>query len=149
MAEEVTELEQELTLDAIFSFLAAKEIEMDEEGTKIFKKPSLIFEDVKGLISEIDFTSGMSKNARYTKSILKKEIERAKKCSLTRILLEGKEIKELPDEIGSLVTLKEISLRNNLLEKLPKTFSSLKYVEKIDLTANFFVSFPLIICETP
>ncbi len=58
------------------------------------------------------------------------------------LILDSCDIQTLPEQIGLLTNLKNISLSNNKISKLPNSFSKLKKLSNINLNFNEFYEFP-------
>ncbi len=65
--------------------------------------------------------------------------------SLTCLFLPRCDIEEIPELVGNLVNLKDLSLSCNRLNKLPLTFSSLRGLEKLNISLNKFEIFPSVV----
>jgi internalin A len=69
-------------------------------------------------------------------------IEKAKESGLTSLSLFGKQIKELPEEIGQLTNLDSLDLSYNQLTTLPETIGQLAKLTFLDLTFNSLTILP-------
>ena len=76
------------------------------------------------------------KQPTMTREELLAIIEQAAHEGATELDLSGKGITELPDEIGKLVNLRELSLRENKLMALPEAIGQLTQLQSIDLFEN-------------
>jgi Leucine-rich repeat (LRR) protein len=56
-------------------------------------------------------------------------------------------LEKLPENIGNLQNLEQITLYQNNLTRLPKSFSMLQSLEKLNLSWNNFESFPEQVSE--
>lgn len=52
---------------------------------------------------------------------------------------------KVPQEIGKLVRLRVLGLRNNGIDSLPREFSELKSLLRVSLSGNLFQSVPLML----
>ncbi|MEN9654852.1 MAG: hypothetical protein RL235_964 [Chlamydiota bacterium] len=62
--------------------------------------------------------------------------------SITRLLLSGLSLRQIPPEIGLLVNLQTLDLKNNQLTALPPEFGSLKGLQYLYLNNNQLTSLP-------
>jgi Leucine rich repeat len=69
-------------------------------------------------------------------------IESARKDGLTRMDLSGKNIKELPAEIGNLVKLTALNLKGNQLTEIPAEIGNLQKLSWLDLGGNQLTALP-------
>jgi hypothetical protein len=69
-------------------------------------------------------------------------IESARKDGLTRMDLSGKNIKELPAEIGNLANLTALNLKGNQLATLPPAIGNLEKLSWLDLGGNQLTDIP-------
>lgn len=60
--------------------------------------------------------------------------------------LSKQKLKELPNDFGPLINLKELYLDKNKLKALPRSLASCENLEVISISKNKFVDFPMIIC---
>lgn len=60
--------------------------------------------------------------------------------------LSKQKIKELPNDFGPLINLRELYLDKNKLKKLPRSIASCEQLRIISISKNKFVDFPMIIC---
>jgi Leucine-rich repeat (LRR) protein len=63
--------------------------------------------------------------------------------------LNKNRISKLPDSIGNLEKLEQLTLYQNQLSKLPDTFSKLKNLEKLNIGWNQFEIYPSFLSELP
>ncbi|MDE3087813.1 MAG: leucine-rich repeat domain-containing protein, partial [Chloroflexota bacterium] len=69
-------------------------------------------------------------------------IKRAAREHRTLLVLRGRGISELPNEIGDLVSLQALDLSHNQLTTLPKSISKLVSLHTLDLSNNQLTSLP-------
>jgi Leucine-rich repeat (LRR) protein len=60
--------------------------------------------------------------------------------------LSKQKIKELPNDFGPLINLRELYLDKNKLSSLPRSLASCEQLQIISISKNKFVDFPMIIC---
>lgn len=65
------------------------------------------------------------------------------------LTLKNNGLRELPEEISMLSTLKELSLLGNELSHLPHSFSELRNLKRLNLDDNHFEKFPEVVMKMP
>lgn len=78
-----------------------------------------------------------------------KLIEEAKEKKSKKLNIRHLELEEIPEEIGELTHLEEISLMYNNLEKLPSSFGNLVNLKRLHLSYNEFSEIPEVIYSLP
>lgn len=66
-----------------------------------------------------------------------------------RLDLSGKALEELSDDVGKLVNLEVLVLRNNSLSSLPTSLANCKSLREIVITRNSFKTIPPVIASLP
>jgi len=74
-------------------------------------------------------------------------IEKAAKDEVTRLDLSGKELTELPAEIGQLVNLQRLNLSGNQLTTLPPEIGQLVNLQYLNLSSNKLTTLPAEIAQ--
>jgi Leucine-rich repeat (LRR) protein len=77
-----------------------------------------------------------------TKEQLLAKIQYFKYKQSFSLSLEGLGLTELPPEIGQLITLRELVLRNNQLSNLPPEIGQLTILQRLDLYDNQLTNLP-------
>lgn len=114
---------------------------LDQDVDRFFPKHLESYHHLRSLLCYHE------KSARLSEWSLMKSV--FKKCKLLRVLnLEGiqGQIGKLPKEIGYLIHLRFLSLRNTKIDELPTSIGSLKCLQTLDLlTGNSTVQIPNVI----
>lgn len=80
---------------------------------------------------------------------IEEEIQKAIESGKNRFFLKNKGITELPESIGNLSEVEEMSLIGNKLTSLPSSFSKLTALRRLHLSSNDFESIPNEIFQLP
>ena len=64
---------------------------------------------------------------------------------ITRLVLSGKKIEELPEDFGLLVNILVLNLSNNKLSTLPESMKNLTKLSNLDIRRNRFESLPSVL----
>ncbi|KYQ96800.1 leucine-rich repeat-containing protein (LRR) [Tieghemostelium lacteum] len=66
---------------------------------------------------------------------------------LVTLILDFNKIKEIPESIGLLVNLKELSLASNQLTEIPDYLTKLQFLTTLQIGLNPLTSFPTVVCN--
>lgn len=94
----------------------------------------------------IDFVEEKTSNIRFRygmKHFIKEAIKHW--TSKKHLSLGGARIKKLPDNIGILKNLENLSIPYNELTELPNSFENLESLCKLNLCSNNFIKFPKVL----
>lgn len=110
------------------------------------KTEEIAFKEFKELINFIEWKSNNIRNKIYKKeprNFLEGIIKNW--TSRKHLNLGGTKIKKLPDNIGILKNLENLSLPYNELTELPNSFKNLESLFRLNLIDNNFIKFPKIL----
>jgi Leucine-rich repeat (LRR) protein len=88
-------------------------------------------------------------NNRFSASTKWEHLSKMEALKVLDLSYSLQNLSMLPEEIGSLESLKELNISGNKLKRLPKSLKKLTQLEKLHCELNDFESFPNVIVELP
>lgn len=65
------------------------------------------------------------------------------------LILNDRDVTELPEDIGSMTMLEDLTMANNHLSRLPESISQLQNLSHIDISNNNFEELPIVLGSLP